>query len=1022
MFNLRFYKEAQNKPRDLRSDIYNQMLEEHEPLQFAKEEHTSDKQPPIVYDKKYPSPSKKGLNDTNFLSIYSPIYQSYIEQFRGKSDEELMSILDDIISKYPPKKADTYEWNIDINIRAKYQAAYELLYKVLDKQPRLSQEERKKQLQDKIYKDIQPYVDKIVDLLRGNPYAESIIYTASADEPRQLRGIPEGIGIKVHLILKDIRNYIFDNMRIDNTKKVAASYEVLERFMSEVAKKLGIPFLPHLMRMFGNPHFSEVAREFKEYMPEGLDQEQSIETKIKAIEKIRQQYVMAGVYDTKKLYERLKEQYPNVMTPAIFTQLARPNQTMTGASINTADRLGRLFDDVAPNGNGVALVKNLINLINREIAGQYYTEAAMAGIAKLWSMPVTDKEGRVLNDYMRNFKPITKYEILDVAGFTYEAYPSTFPEDELLPKEEDFITIDGVPQEGVINDIAYKRRIAGILDECLMVINCVEPETLYEFFNYSTKRHDFPPGSTKEMIFFIWDTVCERKIPKFVELLSYTGHYNNPDFISKIENAMDSKKQIDFDFIGFSFADTINSMNERIIINTLRNDYGLMATAYQMTINSPSGCTINPRGFNVDFMFPADVLTGWSNNQNGELQPVVQTQVVFVGEMLGWDQNNPFNPRLYPKFDPKNNIKTPDGRMWLVTMQTDSGEVKVMLGIKKENIDEEDIDAYEFREAMVGDEYKIRTEWKKMYETFVSHILGGSTIFIKHNFTQEELQEELNKQSILWSYKYGETISPSLAEVIEYAKEHPESDMSKYFKIVNKVYSNGRTEKGYIQRKFTPKQAFLISAISQYRFQEGLLPIIVRAQEEGYATTAMLNYFQEVSKINNTISELFKKYKSSYDMYVHFMSSGDLASASREREMLRRYSESINRNKILLNQIKERYVGNIINIFRRFENGELDAPEVVSMQQRYISGLNELQRLFDESLKENIDITKDLTDEERSMIVKKRQELSMEIRSIFNKMNLNKASFVDPFPVLVLRSSNNAKVTASWYRNRIIMN
>ena len=79
--------------------------------------------------------------------------------------------------------------------------------------------------------------------------------------------------------------------------------------------------------------------------------------------------------------------------------------------------------------------------------------------------------------------------------------------------------------------------------------------------------------------------------------------------------------------MGFS----MDSNEESKIINILRDDYGLDAIPYPVTVPIPEDCPTNVNSFILDFLLPADVVAGVKNGK-----PVIQSKVMFAGEYFGY--------------------------------------------------------------------------------------------------------------------------------------------------------------------------------------------------------------------------------------------------------------------------------------------------------------------------------------------------------------------------------------------------
>jgi len=136
----------------------------------------------------------------------------------------------------------------------------------------------------------------------------------------------------------------------------------------------------------------------------------------------------------------------------------------------------------------------------------------------------------------------------------------------------------------------------------------------------------------KEIISGIFVSVCRRGLQSFMEMLKDAGYGNLADNMNIKANILKDDTYGDYSM-------SADSVEEKKLLNTLRNTFHIVAVPSHTELVAPADCYSNVY-FKTDFIMYANVLSHWEE-KNGQMHPVINFNSIFVGEYFGYQDYTP---------------------------------------------------------------------------------------------------------------------------------------------------------------------------------------------------------------------------------------------------------------------------------------------------------------------------------------------------------------------------------------------
>ena len=405
-----------------------------------------------------------------------------------------------------------------------------------------------------------------------------------------------------------------------------------------------------------------------------------------------------------------------------------------------------------------------------------------AGITVNGVMSVETKQ-RVVNDDFRNRAVRDEmynffYPVLDGNGLPFilsdglEYIKTNYPEYYDPELDLRYKTLRGDNQLRNIQQYqwaAKKNYALQKLEECIMdgydnsrILSLIGRDSSEEVqsTDLNGKRIQFYFRSTMRGL-------CGSSTDEFIDDLLSLNLEEIVDIIRSSFTKVSDTRYLD---MGFS----MDSNEESKIINILRDDYGLDAIPYPVTVPIPEDCPTNVNSFILDFLLPADVVAGVKNGK-----PVIQSKVMFAGEYFGYSRDT----RITVKENGKPWV-TPDNSVYTAPFSKKTGEyynsVEPGNEVKSSHI------------------YNLRTQWKKRTYAVVGHMLGTDSLGFseKHVKNPSNMMYELDEKNIVFNSSYcteEEYFSPARGKKVPtcYAKKLIERlDPEKYQQLTSEEYQS----------------------------------------------------------------------------------------------------------------------------------------------------------------------------------------------------------------------------------------
>lgn len=657
----------------------------------------------------------------------------------------------------------------------------------------------------------------------------------------QKRPFQEGYGSKehmlpVHNLYRQLEAYA-ESLPDEERKQFLNLWNGdLRNAIAPALSELGIPYNPALFDAFSQRMTSGKLN--------NLFEQPSEQIKLVA-ENHRKSWIRTFQTEVMHVYNDLVSKYN--ITPGEFTHLCylgevNPNKPPTNLQFAGDGPRGYLVEKM--NGLGeIARATGMLNWILYEHPRQLQASSDETRRINHLFSGLNERPGD--RDIYPNASPITRDEILAPLGFTMAVYPPNKPSWEI---EKSKIPYEKASVKSLTDEQKAEREAAW--EQQRLNPNNLEVLRRYVLdggFEYgglgallNTGQKDIAHGDDFDndpdsdvvvgerryparVLKYIFDQLCQRNKKSFREMLEASGlGYLNED--------LDQTSYPDPAFTNFNLV--FRSQAEQDVVNKLRK-FGLMAVPMPISIPSPSDCVVNPRSFDIDFTIPCDVLRTW-NMKYGQAHPDIQQTVIFVGEYFG--------------FDRKQMITIPTGQEW----KNPDGSVA-----KFTDSDGNSVDASGGNNVERGFKYKVSTQWKKVCETYVSHMMGNATIFIEKDSKDRDIMSQLDNNHII--YNSNECGDLSCCISVRQMEQHistcndPECPSRRYV-------SNTNGKIVFQPKEYSRAEAYIISCLEDLKVKYGFAPT-AKQDKSVYDSKEMYEYYTLYQKRTQSLSILWKQYE-----------------------------------------------------------------------------------------------------------------------------------------------------------------
>lgn len=548
------------------------------------------------------------------------------------------------------------------------------------------------------------------------------------------------------------------------------------------------------------------------------------------------------------VYNDLSNKYD--ITPGEFTHLCylgemNPNKPPTNLQFAGDGPRGYLIEKMGGISE-VSKTSNMLNWILYEHPRQLQAnEDKTRRINHLFSGFHEQPGDR---DIYPNPEPINKDDILAPLGFTMSTYPPNKPSWEIQKSK---IPYDKVSSKKLTDEQKEERESAlgqqRLNPDNLDVLKRYVLDGGFEYGGLGALLttaqkdiaygEDFDADSDNDMVIgerryparvikYIFDQLCQRNKKSFKEMLDGAGlGYLNED--------LEQTSYPDPAFSNFNLV--FRSQAEQDVVNKLRK-FGLMAVPMPISIPSPSDCVVNPRSFDIDFTIPCDIIKTWVMKY-GQAHPEVQQTVVFVGEYFG--------------FDRKQMITIPNGQEW----KNPDGSIAQFTGA-----DGQSVEAKGGNEVERGFKYKISTQWKKVCETYVSHMMGNSTIFIEKDSKDRDIMSQLDNNNIIYSANECAPGDTTCCVSVHQMEMHLQQGCNDPECAARRYVSESGGQYQFKPREYTRAEAYIISCMEDLKVKYGFSPT-AKQNKKLYNGQEMFKYYKEYQHKVSGMNILWRKYE-----------------------------------------------------------------------------------------------------------------------------------------------------------------
>lgn len=401
-----------------------------------------------------------------------------------------------------------------------------------------------------------------------------------------------------------------------------------------------------------------------------------------------------------------------------------------------------------------------------------------------------DEIEKIIDD---NFAQLTKSELLDAAGFSEMQYP-------LSPRR-------------YWPDLNDPKNTKLINDKFIETIDLDYPEIVAEAI-VSEDKQSAVVGVEQQRIKFLYSNRFNKNKNLFYDFIKKTyldmgyGEQILDEFIEDVDKFVSDEKGQDPRKKDNLFANTesyFRSIQERQIVDLIRDTFQLQCVASNIRFPKTEDFSLIKKNFIIDFIIYCDIFKGIEDLQ-GYQRPVIEKQVILIGEYYGYDHTTFAYDAPVDLYDPEGNLVYPKGTP-----------------------------------LTKGQVYKFKTPYKEITESFCARALDCKSISLYEAETpgaqKKEIARGLQASNVIYSSD-DRKVPPSnaLEDLINWYKNadetsriKSEAEVSRYFDTKTFVKKPGQEFK---ENKYSVK----IIAAKKY-IQSNELAIAISQTKKDYTIT-----------------------------------------------------------------------------------------------------------------------------------------------------------------------------------------
>ena len=437
--------------------------------------------------------------------------------------------------------------------------------------------------------------------------------------------------------------------------------------------------------------------------------------------------------------------------------------------------------------------------------------------------PGTKIDDKNVEEYIsENFKPFTKKELLDSAGFNENKFPlrisNYWPDlkhhDAMYEKIKENIDIDDPKTVGEALRSAVTHEN----------VNSIEQNRIkFLFINQFQKNTGLFLDYIKQI--FIKDQYAQDSINEFENAVK--------EIVEADSMVNERKRDTLFNNTSSYFA----SIQEKEIVDLIRNEFKLQCVASNMKFPITNDYSLNKRTFIVDFIMYCDILNGIeAKSENGQQYyiPDINKQAILIGEYYGFGGNEIRQKVEEDLYDPDGNLVYKAGDQLTRTQY-----------------------------------YQYKTQFKKITENFCAKAIGCKTLSINQAGSRkkqiQEIQIGLDDNSVLYNGrgKMGDQLpeSKALNDLINWYNSADELSKQKSTQIIEKYYDIQTGQKKYGGEYEINKYETAIEASKKY-ISSSELRIAIEENKQHYIAKNLKSeetsgsYLQQIRTSMQKISQI----------------------------------------------------------------------------------------------------------------------------------------------------------------------
>lgn len=685
-----------------------------------------------------------------------------------------------------------------------------------------------------------------------NPVADA--FGATQDRPHRMKATPTFMA-PVHDIYQQM---VKSGLSEDETaKQVLKEFGgdwgvVLEKALAEV----GVRYNFETQSLWGERATAGMIEEFLRLPPEFDDDKRQV------IQAYRGQHVRAFQNSAMGYVEDAQAKYGLTTMECVHLMRQRPPKRVGGVKNDFPAKVAAIQKRMMDEGtwdpkSGKDLMSQLVNGGKSSVANKVIEANRGNALGYLFSgltppppkNPKEQEDNEELSHILEgrehlvsNPKPITVAEVLDDIGYSFLNYASE-PKDEVMDDDVEtppHWTDGGELSQGQRAENAFVRqknrgnaRVQGLLRQAIEQKGYnTDLKSLQKFFEAGSTASSFHDPADA-LIYYISQSreFCHNNAGDLIDMVASSGVADRKALMANLR----TKQHIDPEYEDYGLK--CDSKAELVVIQKLRQDYGLQAVPYRMGLPKLDGCNVNASGFVVDFLIPCDVLS-WATGRDGQFHPQVQHQTVFVGEYFGFGREQA--------------TTVPDNLQEDGYMDTD-GSIAKMRGASGQ-----EVEARRGVSVPVGEVYKLRSRWKKMTETYMARATGAQVIHIDQDFDDRKIMAELDRSGIVYNAAAcgpsDHTCSIASHQIMAHAAvcSNPEC---------RALVSQGAQGVPSVQQsRFGKAESYVLAAIHDLKLQFGFMPLIQKAQKMGFSTKSVFDAYERWQKTEAAMMELNRQW------------------------------------------------------------------------------------------------------------------------------------------------------------------